>query len=774
MGKFDTHGGYFAPDGYMRINAGGSHEENPNGGVQVGVDSQGIPNMLEEGEPVYNDYVYSDNIVIDDGMLEKYNLPKSIKGKLYSEAADWFIDEAAERDGDPVSNNGLEVMLSRLAEAQEEQKRIQQEKDLEDELSRLSPEEMTALVEMMAQQASPEQMSQEVPPETLMPQEAVPMEEVPVQETQPAGLPQMFGGGGFLRAVPKVFAGGGVLDEEDNARRAEEAMNNAAAARATQGAIIALNNAMAAQAAQEAAALAAQERKVKRLQRYVARDEKVARRMEGSAKDIYPADRAAFQNTLLKQYNLVDYNKKRLEEATAALEAMKESQLPDFSDAPQATVSLPSQTAYQQKSTGKYENLDSLLNVVRNMKADGGPVNRFEGGGWEDFLKALGQYSVSRNPGNVSGTYRIDTGFPLAGFATIKDLEDSEAYRNFTDYVLANSDNPNVRRYLQALDAGTADGVQKLFDGDKLVSDWANLYKNRRYDQKGGIYHFSGDDVNALAGLTARRPWGAMIEQVNAPVIPTRVERITPAPALMTEQAGSNNTTSTGSGRPAALPTISRYPWMQGALALYNAVQRPDTYEVGRYTPVLPYGQLNLVDPVYNPIDQNMVVNNVLASSAGTTRGLVNSGLGPSTGAALLTADYNAGRNIGTALAQAREANNQRLNSVIAGRNQNESALSQFNYGMSRDRASILNDAALHNMRNSLLQQQLNYQAEGQKYAAIQQQLDQLSQALAGMGRENVALNQLNYNTALPYMASNNGVSWYTGAKGGLLKKYKK
>ena len=33
MSKFDTHGGYFAPKDYTRINEGGSHEENPNGGV---------------------------------------------------------------------------------------------------------------------------------------------------------------------------------------------------------------------------------------------------------------------------------------------------------------------------------------------------------------------------------------------------------------------------------------------------------------------------------------------------------------------------------------------------------------------------------------------------------------------------------------------------------------------------------------------------------------------------------------------------------------------
>ena len=114
MRKFDTHGGYFAPQDYFRVDEGGSHEENPNGGVQVGVDPQGTPNLLEENEPVYKDFVYSDNIVADVEMLKKHNIPTKYAGKLYSEIADAFVDEAGERPNDPISNNGLNAMLVRL------------------------------------------------------------------------------------------------------------------------------------------------------------------------------------------------------------------------------------------------------------------------------------------------------------------------------------------------------------------------------------------------------------------------------------------------------------------------------------------------------------------------------------------------------------------------------------------------------------------------------------------------------------------------------------
>ena len=227
------------------------------------------------------------------------------------------------------------------------------------------------------------------------------------------------------------------------------------------------------------------------------------------------------------------------------------------------------------------------------------------------------------------------------------------------------------------------------------------------------------------------------------------------------------------------LPTWPRYAGAvtSGLLGLYNAFQEPDKYTIPDYMPVLPEGRMHFIDPVYNPVDQNQMVNDVLASSAGTTRAIGNSGLGAATQATLLAQDYNTGRNIGTALATAREANNQRLNNVIAQRNQNASTLGQFNYGQSRDRAQILNDAAVRNLQNELYRQRLNYAAEGEKYAAIQQQLDSVAQALSGIGRENAAMNMINGDEAYAYGLSRLFDPYYKGhivACGGKIKKAKK
>ena len=155
--EFNIQGGYFSPPGYLKVETGGSHDENPNGGVQIGVDPNGVPNMLEEGEPVYDDYVYSDNITADKAILEQFNIPEKYAGKLYSEIADTFVDEAEDRPLDPISNNGLRAMLGRLADAQEQQKQDQEQKELEDELANMSPEELAELEAMMYEQQDVEQ-----------------------------------------------------------------------------------------------------------------------------------------------------------------------------------------------------------------------------------------------------------------------------------------------------------------------------------------------------------------------------------------------------------------------------------------------------------------------------------------------------------------------------------------------------------------------------------------------------------------------------------------
>ena len=100
-GDTQTHGADWT-SGLMTINAGKSHEENPNDGVQLGRDNQGVPNLVEEGETVYNDYVYSNRIYADGGTLQKFNLPK--KAKLtFADISKKLGKEIKERENDAIS-----------------------------------------------------------------------------------------------------------------------------------------------------------------------------------------------------------------------------------------------------------------------------------------------------------------------------------------------------------------------------------------------------------------------------------------------------------------------------------------------------------------------------------------------------------------------------------------------------------------------------------------------------------------------------------------------
>lgn len=114
-GWLNTQGGDFT-NGVTFIDEGGSHEENPYQGIQIGVDPEGAPNLVEQGEVVYDDYVFSDRMEIPDDIRNKYKL----RGKTFAKAAKSAQRESEERPNDPLSTKGLQAAMERIATAQEE------------------------------------------------------------------------------------------------------------------------------------------------------------------------------------------------------------------------------------------------------------------------------------------------------------------------------------------------------------------------------------------------------------------------------------------------------------------------------------------------------------------------------------------------------------------------------------------------------------------------------------------------------------------------------
>lgn len=125
-GAINTHGGIWS-NGLSFIDNGGTHEENPYEGVQIGVDNQGIPNLVEEGEVIFNDYVFSNRLTADKKLLKNVGLSSSYDNYSFAKIAEELSKESKERPNDPISKRGLNDSMNKLAMAQET---IRQEKEM--------------------------------------------------------------------------------------------------------------------------------------------------------------------------------------------------------------------------------------------------------------------------------------------------------------------------------------------------------------------------------------------------------------------------------------------------------------------------------------------------------------------------------------------------------------------------------------------------------------------------------------------------------------------
>lgn len=124
-GDLNTNGGDFS-NGLIMIGNGGTHEENPMEGVQMGMDAQGVPNLVEEGEVIFNDYVFSDRMNVPNSMRSSLGLSKG-KSLTFAKAAKKLSKEAEERPNDPISRRGLLDSMFKLQQAQESLRQQDQE-----------------------------------------------------------------------------------------------------------------------------------------------------------------------------------------------------------------------------------------------------------------------------------------------------------------------------------------------------------------------------------------------------------------------------------------------------------------------------------------------------------------------------------------------------------------------------------------------------------------------------------------------------------------------
>ena len=114
-------------NGVTKVEEGGSHETNPFSGVLMGVSPTGTPNLVEEGEVVYNDYVYSNRLSPTEEQLEEVKLPTKYAGKPYSYIAEKLQEESERSPIDSISRNSLADSMMKLTTIQEQSRERDQE-----------------------------------------------------------------------------------------------------------------------------------------------------------------------------------------------------------------------------------------------------------------------------------------------------------------------------------------------------------------------------------------------------------------------------------------------------------------------------------------------------------------------------------------------------------------------------------------------------------------------------------------------------------------------
>ena len=115
----NIHGGDFS-NGVTIIGNGGTHEENPMEGVPMGIAPDGTPNLVEQGEVKFNNYVFSNRLFATGGLLAAHNLPATYADHSFADIAERLSRESSERPNDPISKRGLISAMTRLQQAQEQ------------------------------------------------------------------------------------------------------------------------------------------------------------------------------------------------------------------------------------------------------------------------------------------------------------------------------------------------------------------------------------------------------------------------------------------------------------------------------------------------------------------------------------------------------------------------------------------------------------------------------------------------------------------------------
>ena len=141
-GDLNTYGGTYN-GGLEYIDNGGTHEQNPLNGVPMGTDRNGTPNLVEEGETIWNDYVFSNRLKVPEILTKKYKLNKDI---TFAEASKKLGKEIEETPNDPISKRTFNSFMQDLQQSQEEVKAKKELAKAKRQFNKLSPQEQLGIL----------------------------------------------------------------------------------------------------------------------------------------------------------------------------------------------------------------------------------------------------------------------------------------------------------------------------------------------------------------------------------------------------------------------------------------------------------------------------------------------------------------------------------------------------------------------------------------------------------------------------------------------------
>lgn len=813
-----THGGYFSlqPE-LIKINQGGTHEQNPLDGVPMGFDENGIPNLVEEGETIFDNYVFSNRLAPTEKQLADGGLATKYKDHTFADISEKIAKQFEETPVDPIARESFKESMQRLKTIQEQvraENNVPEEQQMPEQS--IAPESMESVGQApMEEQMSMEQMPEEVPQE--YPQDM--MEQVPMQPK----MMQAYGGNLFVSGGDKINR---FITEKDgiytiDKNKIDEVAKARASRRASEGSFAwdtiykqqleQLTKRVESQVA--AYKNASEEEKVS--QNLLKAQEYLRERGYYNISNADPETRRVYESILNGDSGVPSFDDEpmgppvdetigppkpnnpqgRKTDGVAGQTVNAKTGAGNSSARANTALYKEGTTAEQKRelwynSSGKALT-DNLRAAAKSWSDQGltGDALTSERRKYAEALNAVQQAYAKAYEAGYDPTTR--TSNKDAAVQALQELwEKNSGNKYFNDLVKAmntqgNSGDNSARGWVDGLWGDITRnrnwGLSEYFsDANKNVGDYypelAQAIKEAGFTYtpttpygddgyKAYTFGLQSDREQLLPNQISddNKLTSIMQDYDNGLAGNTGLVGERPDIPLTKEQERAKRRSQRQLQREnQGLPTWMRYAPIAGSAisAIWDMAQKPD-YSVAeaaeRIASNTPRVRFNPIGNylTYRPVDRNFYLNQVRNQGLATDRSILNAS-GANQGAAaasLLASQYNTQNAIGNSLMQQELANRQ-----------NEQQVAQFNRGTDQyNSQGLFNESAynqragMHSGQYALTAAQLRQAEKQRRNAAISADLTNLFQGIGDIGWENMNANMVNMNPALQYQINLRG-----------------